>query len=62
MDTSTMPLIDYVKLYGADVAKALRPSERLLAMGVYREPLVGDDSRLTRTPDELDARPGWRVG
>jgi hypothetical protein len=51
-----MPLIDYVKLYGSDVAKVLDRHETLVDMGSYREPLIGDESRLTRTVDELSPR------
>ncbi len=51
-----MPLINYVKVYGSDVAKVLEPGERLLDMYLYREPLIGDDSRLGRTPDEVSPR------
>jgi hypothetical protein len=51
-----MPLIDYVKLYGSDVAKVLDRGETLVDMGSYREPLIGDESRLTRTVDELSPR------
>jgi hypothetical protein len=53
-----MPLINYVKVYGAEVAKVLDAGERLLDMGRYREPLIGDESRLLRTPEELS--PGVR--
>ena len=49
-----MPLINYLKLYGADVARVLAPGERLIELGPYREPLAGDESRLERTADELD--------
>jgi hypothetical protein len=51
-----MPLINYVRLYGAEVAHVLEVGERLLDMGPYREPLIGDESRLLRTPDELSPR------
>jgi hypothetical protein len=54
--TGDMPLINYVKMYGADVAKVLKPDERLVDMGPYREPLIGDESRLERTFDELSPR------
>jgi hypothetical protein len=48
-----MPLINYVRLYGSEVAQVLDTGERLLDMGPYREPLIGDEGRLLRTPDEL---------
>ncbi len=51
-----MPLIDFVKTYGPDVAKLLGRDERLLAMAGYNEPLIGDESRLGRTLDELSPR------
>jgi hypothetical protein len=51
-----MPLVNYVKLYGADVATVLEPGERLIDMGPYREPLIGDESRLERTVAELTPR------
>jgi hypothetical protein len=51
-----MPLINYVKLYGADVAKVLQSDEQLIDMGLYREPLIGDESRLERAVDELSPR------
>jgi hypothetical protein len=51
-----MPLLDYVKIYGPDVAKLLDVHERLLAMAGYSEPLIGDESRLGRTVDELTPR------
>ncbi len=41
-----MPLFDFRKLYGAELAAALRPDERLHAVGPYTEPLAGDESRL----------------
>jgi hypothetical protein len=49
-----MPLIDYVKLYGSDVARVLAQGEGLVDVGPYREPLAGDESRLERTIDELN--------
>jgi hypothetical protein len=51
-----MPLINYVRLYGSEVAGVLDAGERLLDMGRYREPLIGDEGRLLRTPDELSPR------
>jgi hypothetical protein len=51
-----MPLINYVKLYGADVAKVLEPDEQLIDMGLYQEPLIADGSRLERTVDEVSPR------
>jgi len=51
-----MPLIDFVQVYGQDVAKLLDRHERLLAMTGYNEPLIGDESRLGRTLDELSPR------
>src|SRR4051812_37094471 len=56
-----MPLIDYLRLYGADVAKLLDHGEQLLDMGLYREPLIGDESKLGRTVDELSPRLRERV-
>jgi hypothetical protein len=50
-----MPLINFVKLYGSEIAKLLGEGERLVDMGRYREPLIGDESRLLRTPEELSA-------
>src|SRR6266545_4169919 len=38
------------------VAKLLGRDERLLAMAGYNEPLIGDESRLGRTLDELSPR------
>jgi hypothetical protein len=57
MEAPDMPLINYVKLYGAEVAKVLDRDERLIEMGLYREPLLGDESRLERTTDELSGGP-----
>ncbi len=51
-----MPLVNYLKLYGNDVAAVLRPGEWLIDMGPYREPLIGDESRLDRAVDELSPR------
>jgi hypothetical protein len=51
-----MPLIDLVKLNGPDVARLLGRNERLLDMAAYSEPLIGDESRLARTVDELGPR------
>jgi hypothetical protein len=51
-----MPLIDFVKIYGPDVAGLLGRDERLLVMAGYHEPLIGDESRLVRTVDELSPR------
>jgi hypothetical protein len=51
-----MPLIDYLKHFGAAAGKVLQPDERLIDLGLYHEPLVGDESRLIRTRDELSPR------
>jgi hypothetical protein len=51
-----MPLINYVKLYRADVASVLEPGEQLIDMGPYQEPLIADGSRLERTVDEVSPR------
>lgn len=51
-----MPLIDFVKIYGPDLVKLLGRDEHLLAMAGYSEPLIGDESRLGRTVDELSPR------
>jgi hypothetical protein len=61
MEAPDMPLINYLKLYGTDVAKALEQDERLIEMGLYREPLLGDESRLERTTDELTGGPRGSV-
>ncbi|WP_159079566.1 hypothetical protein [Plantactinospora sp. BC1] len=49
-------MINYVKVYGSDVARLFASGERLVDMGGYREPLIGDESRLGRTPEEMGAR------
>jgi hypothetical protein len=41
-----MPLINYLKHYGTDVEKVLQPGERLIDLGLYHEPLLGDESRI----------------
>lgn len=51
-----MPLVDYVKVHGDDVAKLLQPGERLIDMGPYSEPHIGDESGLARTVDEMSPR------
>jgi hypothetical protein len=51
-----MPLVDYVKHFGPAVAKVLEPGERLVDLGLYHEPFVGDDSRLERTKEERSPR------
>ena len=56
-----MPLIDYLKLYGTNAAEVLDQGEQLLDMGLYREPLIGDESKLGRTIDELSPRLRERV-
>jgi hypothetical protein len=61
MDATGMPLIDFAKIYGPDVAKLLGPDERPLVMASYNEPLIGDESRLTRTVDELSPRMRWLI-
>jgi hypothetical protein len=55
-DGAGMPLIDFVKLNGPDVARLLGRNERLLDMAAYSEPLIADESRLARTVDELGPR------
>jgi hypothetical protein len=51
-----MPLINYLKHFKADVEKVLQPGEQLIDLGLYHAPLVGDESRLERTRDELSPR------
>lgn len=50
-----MPLLNYVKINGPEIAKVLQPSERLLALGIYRGPHNPDTRGLARTDDELSA-------
>ncbi len=47
-----MPLFNQVKAFGSDVAKVLEPGERLIAMGGYQPPHVGDTSALERPSGE----------
>jgi hypothetical protein len=51
-----MPLINHLKYARADVEKVLEPGERLIDLGLYHEPLIGDESRLERAEDELSPR------
>jgi hypothetical protein len=48
-----VPLLNYVKINGPEIAKVLAPGERLLALGIYRGPLNPDVRGLERTDDEL---------
>jgi hypothetical protein len=47
-----VPLFNQVKAFGSDVAKVLEPGERLIAMGGYQPPHVGDTSDLERPAGE----------
>jgi hypothetical protein len=47
-----VPLFNQVKAFGSDVAKVLEPGERLIAMGGYQPPHVGDTSDLERPSGE----------
>jgi hypothetical protein len=49
-----MPFVDYVELHGDDIAKYLEPGERLIDMGPYNEPAIGDESKLELAFEELD--------
>jgi hypothetical protein len=51
-----MPLINHLRYAKADVEKVLEPGERLIDLGLYQEPLIGDESRLERAEDELSPR------
>jgi hypothetical protein len=51
-----VPLLNHVKLSGPYVAKVLDPGESLLAIGLYRPTLNGDDSRLALGDQELSGR------
>jgi hypothetical protein len=49
-------LFNHLKHFGGDAERVLQPGERLLDLGLYHEPLAGDESRLARTTDELSPR------
>jgi hypothetical protein len=50
-----VPLLNHAKIRGPEIAEVLEPGERLLALGLYRDSLNGDRSRLELADSELTA-------